>query len=183
MQVFCYIALMKEHSHVLFQKINFSSFYWKIRFLMKCYMLWWPFSNCFWCIKRVHCRNPPDTYSKLKCEEWTVIVKHLFFLSPTHPSPVVCLKVCVSLETAKESDHRLWLHNIFPRAPWAPVTNTHTLALLNPGNHSCKTRVLLCTHLPCWAVWAERQRERIGEGTGFRRPGRCLLILPWLPWQ
>lgn len=24
-------------------------------------------------------------YSKLKCEEWTVIVNHLFFLSPTHP--------------------------------------------------------------------------------------------------
>lgn len=114
------------------------------------------------------------------CEPPVFLITHSPLLTL---SPVECLKVCVSLETAKESDHRLWLHNIFPRAPWAPVTNTHTLALLNPGNHSCKTRVLLCTHLPCWAVWAERQRERIEEGTGFRRPGRCLLILPWLPWQ
>lgn len=159
MQVFCYIALMKEHSHVLFQKINFSSFYWKIRFLMKCYMLWWPFSNCFWCIKRVHCRNPPDTYSKLKCEEWTVIVKHLFFLSPTHPSPVVCLKVCVSLETAKESDHRLWLHNIFPRAPWAPVTNTHT-GPLKPGQSLMQDQgALMYTSAMLGSVGRETERE------------------------
>lgn len=110
-----------------------------------------------------------------------VILNHLFSFHI-----LVCLCVIgTALETAKESNHRPWLHNVVPRAPWAPATRTHVHAPapLKPGDHSCKTRALLCTHLPCWAVWAERQRERIEEGTGFRRPGRCLLILPWLPWQ
>lgn len=128
-------------------------------------------------IKTSEQKKHPRTRNKSICKK--------LFWTTCFPILVCLCVVGTALETAKESNHRPWLHNVVPRAPWAPATRTHihTLAPLNPGDHSCKTRALLCTHLPCWAVWAERQRERIGEGTGFRRPGRCLLILPWLPWQ
>lgn len=84
-------------------------------------------------------------------------------LSPTH-SFLLSLSLSVfgaALETAKESDHRLWLHNVVPRAPWAPVTNTHTRWPPKPGQSLMQDQgALMYTSAMLGSVGRETERER-----------------------